>query len=401
VSIPESTLRHIAFVVSGYPCARHPYSGTFVRQLVEAVAQQGVRCTVIHPQKLHEWLGDRFRPKARAVTARDAVEVLRPPTLSLSNKRMGPLNTFTITHAAFQRSVGRALRRMPSLPDAVYGHFLYSAGATAIWAGCRLGRPGFVAVGEGTFWTLRPFGYERARRDFALMTGAVAVSSLLRRRLIGELGFPPERVGVFPNGVDLRKFYPRDRLAMRRKHGLPEDRFLVIYVGNFIEPKGVRRVAEAVDGLPGVAGVFVGSGPLAPQIGNRAFCGRVAHEVVPELLSAADCFVLPSDVEGSSNATVEAMACGLPVVVSAGEFNDDLFLTPVGRRVPPTDVAALRLAIQELQAQPALRATLAAEALTQARKLDVEERARGVLRFLESCKGSPSGAAGCGRAAPR
>lgn len=309
--------------------------------------------------------------------------MLRPPTLSLSNRRIGPFNTFKITHAAFQRSVWRALRGLSSLPDAVYGHFLYSAGATAVWAGRRLRRPGYVAVGEGTFWTLRPLGYERARRDLASMTGAVAVSSLLRRRLIAELGFAPDRVGVFPNGVDLRKFYPRDRQAMRRKHGLPEEKFLVIYVGNFIEPKGVRRAAEAIDGLPGIAGIFVGSGPLVPQIANLAFCGRVPHEQVPELLSAADCFVLPSDVEGSSNATLEAMACGLPVVVSDAAFNDDLVDGTNGLRVPPTEVTALLHAIRRLREDRALRNSLATRALERARSLGIDQRARGILGFLE------------------
>ena len=375
-------LRHLAIITGNYPSPLHPYDGMFVRQLVYGFAELGVRCTVIHPWKLHDWMRERGKEPACGTQADDRVQILHPLTLSLSNRRLGPFNTFAITYANFRRAAWRALKSMNRKPDAVYGHFMYPAGATAVWAGQRLGRPGFVAVGEGNFWTLRPLGVKRARRDLTPMAGAIAVSGLLRRRLIEELALPPDKVAVFPNGVDLRKFHPRDRSAMRRKHGLPEDRFLVIYVGDFIEPKGVRRVAEAIDGLQGVAGIFVGSGPLAPRIPNLAFCGRVSHEQVPEMLSAADCFVLPSDVEGSSNATLEAMACGLPVVVSARPFNEDICDKDTAWLVEPEDVAAIREAIVALQNNPDLRRRLADAAFSRAARFDIQARAQRILEWM-------------------
>jgi glycosyltransferase involved in cell wall biosynthesis len=370
-------------VTGNYPSPAYPNRGTFVRQLVEAVAEQGVRCTVIHPGKLNEWWRERCAAKHRGGTSEAGVNVCRPLTLSLSNRRLGSFNTFTLTHASFQRAVWRALRCQSETPDAVYGHFLYPAGAAAVWAAQRIKRPGFVAVGEGTFWTLRPFGVRRAQRDFSSMTGAIAVSSVLQRQLVAEVGFPAARVAVFPNGVDLRKFHPRARVAMRRKHGLPEDKFLVIYVGNFIEPKGVSRVAEAINDWQGVAGIFVGAGPRAPRIPNLAYCGRVPHEQVPELLSAADCFVLPSDVEGSSNATLEAMACGVPVVVSDLEFNDELVKHEVtGLRVLPSDVHSIRDRIRMLMVEEGLRNRLVEAALRKAASLEIGQRAASIVAWM-------------------
>lgn len=380
---PEPTLRHIAFVTGNFPSRAHPNHGTFVRQLVDAIAEQGVQCTVIHPRKLHTWWRERREDPTAGAGVGPGVRVHRPGTLSVSNRQLGPFNTFAVTHYAFQRAAWRVLNRLPAKPDAVYGHFLYSGGATAVWAAQGLGLPGFVAVGEGTFWTLRPLGIERAKRDFAGMAGAIAVSSILQGRLIGELGFPAEKVAVFPNGVDRRRFFPRDRLAMRHKHGLPEDLFLVIYVGNFIASKGIQRVAEAIDGLPGVVGVFVGSGPLTPGIRNLGFCGRVPHEQVPELLSAADAFVLPSDVEGSSNATLEAMACGLPVIVSARPFNADICDAATAYLIEPDDVVGIRNAVQLLRSQPEQRRRLAEAALARATHFDIETRARRIVNWME------------------
>ncbi len=377
-------LRHLAVITSHYPTRLHPNKGTFVRQLVDAFAEQQVRCTVIYPWRLHDWLRERAHELVCDAKSTDETKILRPLTLSLSNRQLGAFNTYALTYASFRHAAWRALKSANGKPDAVYGHFMYPNGATAVWAGQRLGCPGFVAVGEGTFWTLEPLGLKRARRDLSPMAGAIAVSSLLGKGLVEELRLPADHVAVFPNGVDRRKFYPRDRLDMRRKHGLPEDHFLVIYVGNFIEPKGVRRAAAAIDGLPGVSGVFIGSGPAAPRIHNLAFCGKVPHEVVPEFLSAADCFLLPSDAEGSSNATLEAMACGLPAVVSARPFNADICDANTARMVDPSDVSAIRETILELHHNPALRQHLADAATSKAAQYDIQVRARRVLDWMEA-----------------
>jgi len=378
-------LRHIAVVAGSYPTRAHLYQGAFLRELVYAFAEQDVRCTVIHPWKIHEWLRDRNQA-VPGQSNMDGVQLYRPLTLSLSSRRLGPCNTFALTQASFQHAVWRVLRRVHETPDVMYGHFMYPAGAAAVWAGQRLGRPGFVAVGEGlddrAFWSLKFLGITRALRDLSPMAGVIAVSGLHRQCLIEQLKLSPEKVAVFPNGVDFRKFHPLDCLSMRRKHGLPEDRFLVIYVGNLTESKGAGRVAAAIDGLPGVSGIFLGSGPLMPQVRNVALCGAASHEDVPELLSAADCFVLPSMAEGSSNATLEAMACRLPVVVSARSFNDDICDKDCAWLVEPSDVDAIRNAILTLQHKPDVRARLAEAAFSRVARFDIRVRARRILEWM-------------------
>jgi len=306
--------------------------------------------------------------------------------LSFSNRRFGPFSTFAFTQASFQHAVWRVLRRLPAKPDAVYGHFMYPAGAAAVWAGQRLGRPAFVAVGEdlgdGLFWSLRPLGIKRARRDLVPMTGAIAVSRLHRQRLIEQLGLPPEKVAVFPNAVDFRKFQPRDRAAMRRKYALPQDCFLVAFVGDFSQRKGIQRVCDAIRDLPQVRGIFVGNGAWSPRGDYVAFCGTVPHEQVPELLSAANAFLLPSLAEGCSNATLEAMACGLPVVVSARPFNAEICDQDSAWLVNPEDIAEIRKAIVALQNNPELRKRLAQGAFSRAALFDIQARARRILAWM-------------------
>ncbi|MBN2108828.1 MAG: glycosyltransferase, partial [Deltaproteobacteria bacterium] len=299
-----------------------------------------------------------------------------------ANRSLGFFNTFHITQTLFQHAALRAVRRLTPKPDAVYGHFLYSGGAAAVWCARKMGLPSFAAVGEGVFWTVRELGWERARRDFRDVTGIIAVSSLLKRQLLAQIPLSEEQVGVFPNAVDRTLFYPRDRQEMRRKLELPADTFLVAYVGNFLHEKGAARVVEAVSGLAGVGCLLAGSGPLSPSGRNILYCGRMPHESIPEMLSAADVFVLPTLIEGSCNAIVEAMACGLPIITSDGEFNDDLVDDSMALRIDPLDISAIRQAIITLRDDRGRREAMAGAALARSERFDINRRAESICSFM-------------------
>jgi glycosyltransferase involved in cell wall biosynthesis len=187
---------------------------------------------------------------------------------------------------------------------------------------------------------------------------------------------------VFPNGVDLNLFYRRERTAMCRKFRVPENRFNIAFVGDFGADKGVGRLLAAARGLPNVALIVAGRGRLPEPSPEVVFQQPVPHRFIPELLSAADLFVLPTTIEGSCNAVIEAMACGLPMVTSNGPYMDDLLTEQVALRVDPLDVAALRGAIQKLMASPGLQAAMAAACLERARLFDINVRARGIMEWI-------------------
>ena len=381
-------LKHIAVITANYPSNVHPNRGVFVRELVNALVKQEVRCTVIHPWKLHEWFRER-RHDGGPENVIEGVQVFRPLTLSVSNRRLALLNTFALTHADFKRAVWRCLQCLPNLPDALYGHFLYSGGATAVWAARRLGRPSFVAVGESLlpqermFWTLQNVNLVAARKLFATAAGFLAVSDLVRRELVAQLAIPGRKLGVFPNGIDRELFHPRERQAMRQKHGLPQHQFLAAFVGGFSERKGVDRVSNAIRAVRQTGGIFIGDGPLQPRGDHVVFRGRVPHHQVAELLCAADVFVLPSRAEGCANAILEAMACGIPVVVSARPFNAVLCDEDSGLMVEPDSVAAIRDALVVLQNDPGLRQRLGNAAVRRAANFDIQARAKRILDWMQ------------------
>ena len=105
-------------------------------------------------------------------------------------------------------------------------------------------------------------------------------------------------------------------------------------------------------------------------------------------LSAADLFVLPTLDEGCSNALLEALACGLPVVTSDRPFNRAVVDESVGRLVEPTDPAAIGAAIAALVDRPEERAKLAAAALAHASAFSLERRAARILALLRDVAGA-------------
>lgn len=377
---------HVAFVASNYPSASRPDVGSFVRQFVWAMARQGRECSVIAPvsvfERKHGPLPPRFAVEDAG--AGRVVRVHRPRHLSYSSRKVGALHTGRWSNAAFAAAVLRTLPRLSRRPDVVYGHFMYPAGHAAILAAGRSAAHSVVGVGEGEFWTLAPVGDARARRDMGGASAVLAVSTDIRNELIRRLGVPGGKIRVFPNGVDLRAFQPAaDRAARCRELGLSENDFLVGYVGPFVAQKGYPQLRAAVEGLAGVRLVLLGRGPLPPEEPRIAFRGSVPHADVPRFLGACRAFVLPTQIEGSCNSVIEAMACGLPLVTSRGSFMDDVVDGEVALRVDPGDVAAIRAAIVALRDDPELRARMSAACRRKARQFDVDDRARRVGEWLD------------------
>lgn len=375
-------VKSICFVTSIYPHAAKPASGAFVKQLVCTIARMGIECVVIHPVSVCDCVRQlcQSRKGRFGGNGDENVLVVRPVFLSLSNRTFGRFSSYAATHFFFRRAVFRALRRLSKKPDIVYGHFC-SAGAVAAMWGARHDVPSVVALGESSLGHYGPV-LSRLRGHLRHVNSVVAVSNALGRAAVNELQIPADRVAVFPNGVDANCFFPRGRAEMRNKYKLPHDVFIVAFVGHFNQRKGARRVAEAIEGLEGVGAVFVGDGPLLPTGSGVLFRGSLRHEEVPEMLSAADVFVLPTEAEGCCNAIIEAMACGLPIVTSIGEFNDGIVDENVSLRVKPEDIGAIRDAIVRLRDDGELRQEMAKASLERARGFDVEKRAARIVAWL-------------------
>ena len=166
------------------------------------------------------------------------------------------------------------------------------------------------------------------RRGFtsSRLRGAIAVSEFVRRDLIAQFGLPAMRVRTIYNGVDLDRFHPADgaRAAVRERFRIPDDSQMVLFVGNGFARKGLGFLIDALAKVPDAHLLVVGSDRAAGSFLRRAYRGGVGSRVVfagnqPDAIdffNAADALALPSLFEPFGNVAVEAMACGLPAMVS-------------------------------------------------------------------------------------
>jgi glycosyltransferase involved in cell wall biosynthesis len=126
-----------------------------------------------------------------------------------------------------------------------------------------------------------------------------------------------------PNGVDTARFRPpadaAERAAGRAALGWPADRPVLLFVGRFVEKKGLHVLRGAAERLPDCDFVFAGWGPIDPSSWGRPnvrLAGSLPSERLAELFRAADLLVLPSVGEGFPLVVQEAMACGTPAIIS-------------------------------------------------------------------------------------
>lgn len=212
-----------------------------------------------------------------------------------------------------------------------------------------------------------------------------------------ELGLSDKSIEVMANGIDLQKFHPlaaeADRHALRRNSEFPTDRKLILMVGRLWEQKNPECLVEAYcqlweSGDPGADLVLVGDGALKETLEARIKLAGLEPHVhflgwrtdTPELLRLSDVFVLPSRWEGMPLAILEAMGCGLPVVVSDIPGNRHLVRhAENGLLFPVESAGSLASALVELLENANLRIRLGTAGRSKVEaEHDIQQRVRNM-----------------------
>jgi UDP-glucose:(heptosyl)LPS alpha-1,3-glucosyltransferase len=180
------------------------------------------------------------------------------------------------------------------------------------------------------------------RRMFASprLTSVICISRMVQREIHERFGLPLERLPVIYNAIDPAVFNPglaSGRRATREELGIPLEACVFLLVGSEYARKGVGRALEALARVPSPAHLLVVGRDRHPEryqalahrlgIASRVTFAGAQKDPRP-FYGAADAFVLPTLYDALSNAVLEALACGLPVVTSdhcgAGEPSSGL-----------------------------------------------------------------------------
>ena len=252
-----------------------------------------------------------------------------------------------------------------------YTPFFYAA-LGKVWS---TRRPALILTEHGRHYPDVVSTARRASNRFVLRHLADAVTGVSGFSLEGlrEVdGFAGRRAIVIENGIDVDRYGPPpDRPAMKARLGLDPGRR---HVANVARHHPVKDQASLIEGFRAVAGarpdvdlLMVGDGPLRGRfealVVELGLAGRVhflgVRDDVPDLLRAVDVFALTSLSEAASLTLMEAMASGLPVVVTDVGGNPELVRDGVeGRLVPRGDRRAIGSALLEVLDDPTLASAM-------------------------------------------
>jgi glycosyltransferase involved in cell wall biosynthesis len=204
----------------------------------------------------------------------------------------------------------------------------------------------------------------------------IANSAAVRSDSLNRENLDPKRVLIVHNGVDVSRFSVAERISPAEP-----TRPSVLVVANLIEYKGHRYFlhawADVLRRFPGAKAQLAGEGPMLQPLRDLAADLGIAHSVmfmgrradIPELLAQCDLYAHPSLQEGYSNAVLEAMCAGAPIVATAvGGTVEAIADGETGLLVPPADAVALGRAMVRMLDDRAAAAAMGRRAAAVARR---------------------------------
>lgn len=235
-------------------------------------------------------------------------------------------------------SIGSTLRlkRAVAAADVVHVHdFIYFGNLAAFLFARWHGKPTLVTqhIGDIPYRSrllrglLKLINRSVGRFVLSRASQVVFYSEVVRAQFLRAGPFRKEPLFLQPNGVDLQIFFPlhdSDRNRLRERLAANPGRTVCLFVGRFVEKKGLPILRELVREFADVEWWFLGWGATSPDLdpatwllpNMKIFVGRSGASLA-ELYRAADLLVLPSKGEGFPLVVQESMACGTPALVSS------------------------------------------------------------------------------------
>jgi glycosyltransferase involved in cell wall biosynthesis len=374
-------------VTSVYHTLRRPERGAFIHALFQEWRLAGIDVRVVSPVSAMRTCFDQVTKAPSPAREPTDEAITRPIYLTLSNRLLPWWDLGgQISDASYRLAARRGMRRLGDGCELVYAHF-FDSGRAVVEHARKHRRDSLVALGESSIRSVEringPAVFAKVLRE---ASGIVAVSrdneDFVRQRCPDLDG----RLRYIPNGVDTRVFRPLDRRQCRERLGLPADAFIAAFTGHFDERKGSLRVLEAIRRHPDLMAIFMGQGPCLPSGKQVLHASPVAHGDLPLWLCAADVFVLPSLAEGMCNAILEALACGLPLVVSDRSFNRSFLDEGNTLFVDPESPMEIGKALATLAADSARREVLAGSSIRLAPHFSLQHRAQRILEFYQDVR---------------
>ena len=311
-----------------YPNTEKPTQAIFVENRLRHLLSSGeVKSKVLAPVPwfpLTDVRYGRYASFARvpAKENRFGIDIVHPryPLIPKIGMNVAPL----LMAAAARATIARMLDEGEDF-DLIDAHYFYPDGVAAVLLGKYFNKP-VVITARGSDISLIPrHMVPRKQIQWAArhVQAIITVCNALKAELVA-LGVEAAKITPLRNGVDLQRFVPVDRTALRLAMRL--DGFTLLSAGHLLPVKGHDLVIASLPLLPDVTLLIAGDGAERAALEHQArdlkvsdrvrFLGNLAQPELAHTYAAVDALVLASSREGWANVLLEAMACGTPVVAS-------------------------------------------------------------------------------------
>jgi len=219
------------------------------------------------------------------------------------------------------------------------------------------------------------------------------VPSLKYAKVLMELGVKIDKIRIFKRGVDTQLFNPihREEKFFEKNFSIQTKNHKILYVGRVSKEKNIDIFIQCAKVFPNDTFIMVGDGPYRAELErakpeNVYLVGYLSGIELSKAYASADIFLFPSGTETYGLVTLEAMASGLPVIVSSKGASPEHIKEGVnGFTAHTTDEFVAKLDL--LISSPSLREQMAKEAVSYARSLDLKETYLSYLNILLGFEG--------------
>ena len=222
------------------------------------------------------------------------------------------------------------------------------------------------------------------RRCDAIVVPAESSAAVMRAQRMNR------DISIWTRGVDREQFHPGRRdMDWRRSLGIENDALVISFLGRLVMEKGLDVFADAIDALAERSVkhrvLVIGDGPARDWFEQRLrgaiFTGQLVGSELARSLASSDVFLNPSITETFGNVTLEAMACGLPVVAAVATGASSLVRDgETGVLVEPTEIDAFADALEAYAKDPDLRRRHGEAGLAYAQTMDWDRINSAVVR---------------------
>ena len=374
-----------------YPTKNSPNLGIFIHQQVKALQSLGVECNVLQPvnwfppfglHRFHRIWEKGYKELQSMFSEFEGVQIYHPRIFRKMPSRFFPEDPWERMGKDIAKYIRRNLKLCDS--DLVYAHFLCYEGYASVVTKRKLNIP-VIAIARGDDVHDWPEKIPALQKNLKavyqeadlLLSNSKRLGEDTRKWMSAE---NIREVFTVYNGVDYNKFFPlknqKEKINIRKQFNLSLQKKYLLCVATPIIIKGWLNLFDAIQEIE----VLFENWKLlaiAPEIKYKEainlkaeihkrnlqnkieLWGRIKPEDMTLLMRCSDAFVIPSYNEGMSNALLEAMASGLPVIATdVGGHSEVITDHQEGILIPPKDTEKLKKAIIEIISKEDLRESL-------------------------------------------